>query len=65
YPTKENIDYKFFGEINGKSSTISLNNPNWDNLIITDLSDNEQITFTKELNCYIFNLKLGHHYSIK
>ena len=65
YPVKKNVDYKFFDEVNDQYSTINVNNPNWEKLIITDLSDDEQVTFTEEKNCYIFNLKLGHHYSIE
>jgi len=65
YPVASKTQTVFYGKDGETQSVISIENPDWENPVITDKSDGSQVTYLRVRHAYEFDLLPGHDYVIK
>ncbi|MFT7035260.1 MAG: alpha-glucosidase (family GH31 glycosyl hydrolase) [Cyclobacteriaceae bacterium] len=64
YPVANEAQTIFYGKDGESQSVIFIENPDWEDLEITDLTTNSIITYEKKRFAYQFNFIEGHDYRI-
>lgn len=65
YPISENATTIFYDKDGDTASTISLERPDWQNIVVTDNTMAEQVTGKWVRHAYEFDLNAGHNYTVK
>ena len=65
YPVSQNVSTVFYDQDGETSSTITVERPDWENVVVTDASDGKQVPGKWVRHAYEFDLQAGHNYTIK
>ncbi|MCK5371141.1 MAG: hypothetical protein KAQ62_21420, partial [Cyclobacteriaceae bacterium] len=65
YPVTQKSSTVFYGKDGELTSAISIDNPDWENLVILDQTIDKELDYQKERHAYEFELTPGHNYVIK
>ncbi|MCK5700882.1 MAG: hypothetical protein KAI29_07010, partial [Cyclobacteriaceae bacterium] len=65
YPVTQKSSTVFYGRDGELTSAISIDNPDWENLVILDQTNDKELNYQKERHAYEFELTPGHNYVIK
>lgn len=65
YPVTQQAETVFYGEDGETTSAISVNQPDWDNVMVMDVSDGKQVSGKWIRHAYEFDLEAGHNYTVK
>ena len=64
YPVNNKTQTEFYGKDGETQSVISIENPDWENPVITDKSDGSQVTYLRVRHAFEFDFIPGHDYVI-
>ena len=64
YPVANKAKTIFYGKDGKTQSVISIENPNWKDLKITDVTTNSKVSWEKKRFAFEFDLIEGHNYRI-
>ena len=64
YPVSKNKEYVFTHPDGKTISTITIDNPDWNSIIILDITENSEISFKKVHHAVEFDFVEGHNYLI-
>jgi len=65
YPVSRNVSSIFYDRDGETTSTISIENPDWENVVITNTTTNKQVSGTWIRHACEFDLTPGHNYSVR
>jgi alpha-glucosidase (family GH31 glycosyl hydrolase) len=65
YPISQNVSTVFYDEDGETSSAITVERPDWENVVVTNVSDGTQVSGQWVRYAYEFDLRAGHNYTIK
>jgi hypothetical protein len=65
YPVSQNVSTVFYDQDGETESTISVDRPDWENVVVTDVADGKQVPGEWVRHAFEFDLKAGHNYTVK
>jgi alpha-glucosidase (family GH31 glycosyl hydrolase) len=65
YPVSENATTVFYDKDGDTASTIAVERPDWQHIVVTDNTMEEQVTGKWVRHAYEFDLNAGHNYTVK
>lgn len=65
YPISQKSKMVFYAKDGETQNTITIDNPNWNNIKIIDETNNQDVSYSKVRHAFQFNFTEGHNYSIK
>jgi len=65
YPVAQHTSTIFYDKDGETASTISIENPDWNNIVLTDETSKNRVSGMWIRHAYEFNLTPGHNYTVK